>query len=103
VNQTRTRALRSLLVALVLAGGLVAGCGGTADHGDDDTSPDAGAEADAGRPEPIGSRQLITSGGGVTGSPAFRLRVSLGAPQPAGSMEGAGKRLTLGPAPTPGQ
>lgn len=68
------------------------------DAGNDrDAGRDAGEEPDAG-PGRSGSTSVVqTSGGAVIRTPEYRLRVSVGAPQPVGSSRTATHRVRVGP------
>jgi hypothetical protein len=77
--------------------------GGTADSGVDsgvdsggiDAGPDVDAGIDAG---PRGPTSIVqTSGGAVIQTSEYRLRVSIGAPQPMGSASNSGNTLRVGP------
>jgi hypothetical protein len=83
---------------------------GEPDSGAVDAGVDAGTDAgqDGGRlPGRDLSTTFVTSGGVSASSPRYRLRFSVGAPQPMGEAEGAGgelgsrQRILLGPAATP--
>lgn len=63
---------------------------------DEDAGQDAGA--DAGAPTP-GDTMVQTSGGAMITTSEYRLRISVGAPQPAGSRSNSTHRLRLGPVP----
>lgn len=66
--------------------------GGVQDGGMDDGGTDAGP-----RPPPTGVIQ--TSGGAVIMNSEYRLRISVGAPQPMGSASDSSHRLRVGPVP----
>ena len=69
-----------------------AGDAGPVDAGD---AGDAGVEIDAG---PRGPTSVVqTSGGAVIQTSEYRLRVSIGAPQPMGAASNSGNTLRVGP------
>ncbi len=68
----------------------------TTDGGDADVDEDG--DADANVVPTSRASTFITAGGGQTRSAGHTLRLSIGAPQPAGAAESAGSAVTLGPA-----
>jgi hypothetical protein len=59
---------------------------------------DAGFDAGDMPPGPSGPTSVFqSSGGGTAESPSFRLRLSVGAPQPIGQAESATQMVVTGP------
>ena len=113
-----------ILLCLVLMGSVSSGCscsnddpvtvdagpmvdgGGDPDAGPRDAGPgdagdDAGSDAGPGDAGPgVTTREITfqTSGGGESFSPGFRLRLSVGAPQPMGTASNTNNRVITGPA-----
>ncbi|MBW2463436.1 MAG: hypothetical protein JRH11_17430 [Deltaproteobacteria bacterium] len=78
------------------------GDAGAGDTGVSDSGPDTGA-ADSGADTgtlPTTERKITfrSSGGGASSSTGYRLRLSVGAPQPTGVASGSANELTTGPA-----
>lgn len=69
---------------------------GTRDGGQADGGGDAGADGGA-EPPPTGAVQ--TAGSAILENSEYRLRISVGAPQPAGSASDSSHRLRVGPVP----
>lgn len=96
--------MRWCWLSLVLLLGTVA-----CDCGDDPPARDAGGPPDAGArdagfdaggtiPTAAGTSVFQSSGGGETSSPSYRLRLSVGGPQPIGEAESATRMVVTGPA-----
>jgi hypothetical protein len=94
--------MRSCWLGLVVVLGIAA-----CDCGDDPPARDAGAPDsgardagfDAGGTTPINAGTSIfpSSGGGEASSPSFRLRLTVGGPQPIGEAESPSRMVVTGP------
>jgi len=76
------------------AGGVDSGSDAGPDAGDVDAGTDAGVDAG---PDSVRETVFQTSGGGRASSSGYRLRLSVGAPQPMGRSSGGSHRATTGP------
>jgi hypothetical protein len=59
---------------------------------------DAGFDAGGTTPSNAGTSIFPASGGGQTSSPSYRLRLTVGGPQPIGETESATRMVVTGPA-----
>jgi hypothetical protein len=108
-------AVRAVLLCIGMCAAIVAaGCNCGNDPGERDAGADGGGTTDAGPADGGGdagrdagqagedrSSSFVSGGGASASSLRYRLRYSVGAPQPAGEAGGSGGRIVLGPAASP--